>query len=134
MRNLADFKKRLTVGIELSTQLESNPISCHSNTFEGSDIEMKVKNVLTLKDISVKRVNNDSNGNPRLVIHFLNLITEQDANLSITNKYNLALSRAKKYGGRKFHNKQYGGGIAFQEYNDTDVLDIVNKILAQCTI
>jgi len=64
--------------------------------------------------IEFTQVNNDSNGNPRLVCHFLNLLTdEQRANHDIAQKYNEALANAKALGGRKFHNKQYGGGIVF---------------------
>jgi hypothetical protein len=76
--------------------------------------------------IEFTRVNNDTNGNPRYVCHFLNLLTTGEKNrdfsdqkdiFCISNKYNYALIRAKKIGGRKFHNKQYGGGIVFQSYN-----------------
>lgn len=52
------------------------------------------------------KVNNDVNGNPRYVCHYLN----------IASTYEEALCAAKKIGGRKFHNKQYGGGIVFQTY------------------
>jgi len=53
------------------------------------------------------RINNDINGNPRYVVHFL----------QIAESYERALFLGRKIGGRKFHNKQYGGGIAFQCYN-----------------
>jgi hypothetical protein len=53
------------------------------------------------------QVKNDINGNPRYVCHFL----------QIADTYELALKKAKKLGGRKFHNKQYGGGIVFCTYN-----------------
>ena len=53
------------------------------------------------------RINNDTNGNPRFVIHYLQL----------ADSYERALFLARALGGRKFHNKQYGGGIAFQSYN-----------------
>ena len=53
------------------------------------------------------RINNDINGNPRYVVHFL----------QIAESYERALFLGRKIGGRKFHNKQYGGGIAFQSYN-----------------
>lgn len=68
------------------------------------------------------RIKNDTNGNPRFVCHFLNLNTRAELDASgqdwipISRKYELALARARKLGGRKFHNKQYGGGIVFQEY------------------
>lgn len=85
--------------------------------------------------IEFTRVNNDTNGNPRYVCHFLSLINEKDeaeikADFAetlarepwkFTNlKYEHALLKAKKIGGRKFHNKQYGGGIVFQSYNIAD--------------
>lgn len=61
------------------------------------------------------RVNNDVNGNPRYVCHYLNF----------ANDYEIALKMAKKLGGKKFHNKQYGGGIVFQSYN---IYDLSSKI------
>lgn len=73
--------------------------------------------------IDFTRINNDTNGNPRYVCHFLTFIVPQDdvesvnGWLPIDSKYNLALHRSRRFGGRKFHNKQYGGGIVFQSYN-----------------
>lgn len=97
------------------------------------------------KSISFTRINNDTNGNPRYVCHFLNLLTDKDE-ADIKNdfaacvaqnpfkimdfKYELALERARKIGGKKFHNKQYGGGVAFQSYNIADterrILELIN--------
>lgn len=57
--------------------------------------------------INFKRINNDVNGNPRYVFHYLN----------IANEYQTVLKLAKQIGGKKFHNKQYGGGIVIQSYN-----------------
>lgn len=57
--------------------------------------------------MKANRINNDTNGNPRYVVHFL----------SIADDYETALKIARKIGGRKFHNKQFGGGIVFQSYN-----------------
>ena len=76
------------------------------------------------------RVNNDVNGNPRYVIHFLALLTEQEKqDLSVLNRYAVAIARAKKlFGGKKFHNKQYGGGIVFQSYNVAVELALINAI------
>jgi hypothetical protein len=74
-------------------------------------------------DIEWTRINNDTYGNPRHVCHFLNLNTREELDKSgpdwipTGEKYALALQRARKIGGRKFHNKQYGGGIVFQSYN-----------------
>ena len=66
--------------------------------------------------VDFKRVNNDINGNPRYVCHFLNFAQD----------YDKALSIAREMGGKKFHNKQYGGGIVFQSYN---INKLGNKIL-----
>jgi len=73
------------------------------------------------------RVNNDTNGNPRYVCHYLNFIGSEEK-----SDYSLALYRAKKIGGKKFHNKQYGGGIVFQSYNiertEKDILELMKTI------
>ena len=53
--------------------------------------------------IDFTRINNDVNGNPRYVCHFLNFVKKGEE----TCTYGTALIRAKKIGGRKFHNKQY---------------------------
>jgi hypothetical protein len=74
--------------------------------------------------IDFTRLKNDVNGNPRYVCHFLSLNTEAErANtlLTLHEKYDLALARAKRIGGRKYHNKQYGGGIVFQCYGAADI-------------
>lgn len=70
-------------------------------------------------------INNDVNGNPRYVCHFLNFIPDEDIDFS--NKYAIALSRSSRLGGKKFHNKQYGGGIAFQMYSGEQE-EMSNKI------
>lgn len=88
-----------------------------------------------------KRVNNDVNGNPRYVCHYVHLLNENDEQLpsgkgvqtfkvidSITNRYEIALKKAKKIGGKKFHNKQYGGGIVFQSYNIQSTCDAINEL------
>ena len=76
------------------------------------------------------RINNDINGNPRRVVHFLELNTRAELDsrdLSISDKYALALKRARKIGGRKFHNKQYGGGIVFQCYSENALASYIDK-------
>ena len=67
--------------------------------------------------ISFTRINNDTNGNPRYVCHFLNILNEKEQNLNINEKYSLAIKKAKTIGGKKYHNKKYGGGLVFQTYN-----------------
>lgn len=80
------------------------------------------------------RPNNDSNGNPRYVCHFLEFITDKDreqAGYNISDGYNIALARAKKLGGRKFHNKKYGGGIVFQSYNISTTEKDIQELMKQ---
>jgi hypothetical protein len=65
----------------------------------------------------------------RIVIHYLNLLTEQEKNSSrplfdesgrrtLPTDYDIALARAKKIGGRKYRAKWYGGGIVFADYEN----------------
>lgn len=93
--------------------------------------------------INFTRINNDANGNPRYVCHFLEFITDKDVaeikdDFSATLqrdpfrltglKYEYALNKAKHIGGKKFHNKQYGGGIVFQSYNIQDLEQSILKL------
>ena len=82
--------------------------------------------------IEFTRVKNDVNGNPRYVCHYLHFITPKDLknpSYVMGNDYELALKKAKSIGGKKYHNKQYGGGIVFQSYNIRDTeKDILNLL------
>ncbi len=100
-------------------------ISCGANCGDSAlkDEDLRTVNEL-LNPIEFTRVNSDVNGNPRFVCHFLSFINEGDKAKAdtrglgfISYKYQLALNKAKQLGGRKFHNKQYGGGIVFQMYD-----------------
>ncbi|HEY8936606.1 MAG TPA: hypothetical protein VIM65_15365 [Cyclobacteriaceae bacterium] len=89
------------------------------------------------------RINNDVNSNPRYVCHYSDIITDNEREISykksdllkgisvVDIQYDFALSRAKKIGGRKFHNKQYGGGIVFQSYNLQDTCNDINELIEQ---
>ena len=94
--------------------------------------------------IEFTRVNNDVNGNPRYVCHFLALVNDKDREeaerrekgvkpfqFSISHLYNIAVKKANTIGGRKYHNKQYGGGIVFQSYNIQDEEKAINELKAQ---
>lgn len=71
-----------------------------------------------MKEIELTRIDNDVNGNPRYVCHFLN----------IASTYEEAIKRAHTIGGRKYHTKRYGGGIVFQSYNTTHLKECINEI------
>lgn len=85
-----------------------------------------------METLHLTRINNDVNGNPRYVCHFLNLNTraELDADpwIDISAKYALAVKRANSIGGRKYHNRQYGGGIVFQSYSIDELARHVSKV------
>lgn len=83
--------------------------------------------------IEFTRVNNDVNGNPRYVCHFTHLLTDtenRNYDGSISDRYSFAVKRANKIGGRKFHNKQYGGGIVFQSYNIADTERKIHELVS----
>jgi len=81
------------------------------------------------------RVKNDVNGNPRYVCHFLALNTEAERNATGENwiptqdKYAIACKRANRIGGRKFHNKQYGGGVVFQSYSLDETRAAIARVI-----
>ena len=88
---------------------------------------------MTQDRIQLIKISNDTNGNPRYVTHFFNLLSSQEkmdidrANrdkgigASITAMYEAALKKAKKIRGKKFHNKSFGGGIVFISFNTQDL-------------
>lgn len=79
------------------------------------------------------RTKNDINGNPRYILHFLNLLTREESNnrsLTIMEKKMIAVNRAKSIGGKTYRGKDYGGGIVFQSYNLQDECDRINKMLS----
>lgn len=81
------------------------------------------------------RINNDSNGNPRYVLHYLHLCTraELDADpwIPTGSKYAIAVKRANLIGGKKYHNKSYGGGIVFQSYSLEDTENSILRVLQE---
>jgi len=85
----------------------------------------------TITPESFTRVNNDVNGNPRYVIHFLDILTDEESEESktITEEYNKALKKAKTIGGKKYNTKKYGGGIVFQSHNLPTLAKQCNELL-----
>jgi hypothetical protein len=87
-------------------------------TFKGLK---KVGNMKQVSSSDFSRITNDTNGNPRYVIHYLN----------VDKNYNQALKIARKIGGKKFNNKQYGGGIVFQSYNISETAKYLNNAISE---
>lgn len=76
--------------------------------------------------INFTRINSDVNGNPRYVCHWLAFNPYHNSEHSFS--YEEALKLARRLGGRKFHNKQYGGGIVFQSYNIQSLSDKIQLL------
>lgn len=89
--------------------------------------------------IEFTRVNNDVNGNPRYVCHFLDLLSNKEQDeisakarpmQSISDMYREAVNKAHAIGGKKYNGKDFGGGIVFQSHNinktEKDILNLVN--------
>lgn len=93
--------------------------------------------------IEFTRVNNDVNGNPRYVCHFLVLLNANERgytydgeefnpnkpvlHMGLSQQYDVAVKKAHKIGGKRFHNKQYGGGIVFQSYSLPELEKLINE-------
>ena len=75
------------------------------------------------------RISNDINGNPRYVIHFLEILNDEERlSIPFNKKYQYAVKKANKIGGKKYDNKSYGGGIVFQSYNIEKTYDDIQKL------
>ena len=75
------------------------------------------------------RIKNDANGNPRYVCHFVHLdVHGWQSNIGLTDRYAIACKLANSIGGKKFHNKSYGGGIVFQSYNLRELCNRINEL------
>jgi hypothetical protein len=73
----------------------------------------------------MKKINNDVNGNPRFVVHFLDLLNEGERQgLDVLQSFDLAVKKARKVGGKVYRGKDFGGGIVFQSYN---IQETINK-------
>ena len=69
------------------------------------------------RDIGVTRIDNDANGNPRYVVHFID----------IADNYIDAINIAKQIGGKKYRAKWINGGVVFSSYNVKEDLKRIIK-------
>lgn len=80
-------------------------------------------NELELKDgkkVKVYRIKNDFYGNPRYVLHFM------DLGISLYDFQNQSFS---SYGLKKYRGKNFGGGLVIQSYNcESDLNYIVKRL------
>jgi hypothetical protein len=90
-----------------------------------------------------KRVNNDANGNPRYVVHFLPFVNSKDEELAellsketrpfkypIDHLYDIAVTKAKAIGGKKYRGKDFGGGVVFSSvyHLEEEIFNHIPKI------
>ena|SRR5688572_163046 len=86
--------------------------------------------------IQFTRIAADGNGRPRYVCHFLHFITENDRHCTegwgikqTSVLYGIAVKRANEIGGKKYHNKSFGGGIVFQSFNIADTERQIHELM-----
>jgi hypothetical protein len=124
------FKTKKTILVKRRIRTQPKGTFKKFITINGINKNMKKYDYQQLENITLTRVNNDVNGNPRYVLHFLEILNkEEQAFLPFAKKYDYALKKAKLIGGRKFHNKQYGGGIVFQSYNTDNLKENIIDVL-----
>jgi hypothetical protein len=95
------------------------------------------KHAINGNTVTAHKVAHDVNGNPRYVIHYLDLLTEEEqASIWqtsargewVNDSYKAALAKARKIGGKVYRAKWFGGGIVFQSYSlESDLARIINK-------
>jgi hypothetical protein len=113
-------------------------VSSGAFSFSAKGFRVSSDSVCAMKttDYPVITIKPDINGNSRRVIHWYAFITHEDrvdragvGRSTSTSMYEWALRKARKLGGRKFHNKQYGGGIVFQASSDEEVYALVERAI-----
>jgi hypothetical protein len=57
-----------------------------------------------------------------------------ESNLTISERYAIACKLANKAGGRKYHNKSYGGGIVFQSYSIGELCNFLNNLMEKSEV
>lgn len=110
---MSDLKSKV---IEIIFFTDNLPSVDSTIEHEGKNYQVTIKEII--EDVEFTRINLDTNGNPRYVCGWWEFGTPD---------YETALRLARKFGGRKFHNKQFGGGIVFCTY---DMDSIKRKIIA----
>lgn len=135
-KKISEINSKLSDTVNLFNVSKTNYVKTSLLTEIGElyvnrkDLKNQYKNLTTPE--SFTRINSDSYGNPRYVCHFLTFIHKSEMSpLSIPDQYSLAVKRSHKFGGRKYHNKKYGGGLVFQEYNIHDLCEAINNYMEE---
>lgn len=73
-----------------------------------------------------KRINNDLNGNPRFVFHFLAFLGNESG--TIEERYKTALKKSRTIGGKAYKGKDFGGGIVLQSYDINGTIEKIKRL------
>ena len=87
---------------------------------------MKTVSKETVSGVDFFRIDNDVNGNPRYVVHYLSIPI--DESVPVLRQYDEALKKARKIGGRKYAAKWFGGGIVFQSYSLQELAAAIREL------
>ena len=126
-------KKRAKVGAtkKKAAKKKAAPKKLSSYHKDTKSHNVNIRVISGIGNIGEKftRINNDINGNPRYVIHFLEILNDEEkTSIPFNKKYQYAVKKANKIGGKKYDNKSYGGGIVFQSYNIEETYKAIQKI------
>jgi hypothetical protein len=77
-----------------------------------------------------KKIGHDINGNPRYVVHFLDLTTEEEgATVDVLPLFELVAKRNRKIGVSKYRGQRYGGGmLVFTSFNVEATARVMNDL------
>ena len=98
----------------------------------NKEIEIYRNSYKVVNGIGFCRVNNDINGNPRYVVHFIAFNTDEEmrnGNLSQNQLYAIAKKRANDLGFSVYRANWYGGGFVCQSYSLVDTANKINEIV-----
>lgn len=82
--------------------------------------------------VKVHPVNRDINGNPRYVIHWLDLISEKAGTENA--EYREIKNKLAGSGFREYRGRDFGGGFVFQSYNPQRDMEYLEKWLTPVTV
>lgn len=77
--------------------------------------------------MEIFRVKNDTYGNPRYVVHYLDFIGENEQ-INCLDKYEVARKRANSIGGKVYRGKDFGGGFVFHVYSLSILASNINNL------
>ena len=80
-----------------------------------------------MKTIELFKVKCDVYGNPRVVVHFINLLKDEELKGGLAEAYKIAHKRANALGGKVYRGRDFGGGFVFQSYNNQDLINNIEK-------